>query len=125
MVRKPAAQKLLLSKSEVVEGQAQCISHGREALLRELGHDVDLAHRFVIVELQRLKVGLREASPLRPQLDGHGRAEHCESPVEPDDLLLVQPHQGAVHELAGVLDLPLQAGVALDRLHQLPQRRLG
>ena len=62
-----------------------------EAPLGELGHHVDLAHRGVVMQSERLVVGLLEPARVAIQDDGHGRAEHGESAVEPDDLLLVQP----------------------------------
>ena len=47
----------------------------------ELGHHVDLAHRRVVVQGERLEVGLPEPPALGTQDDGHGRAEDGEAAV--------------------------------------------
>ena len=68
---------------------------------RKLPHHVDLADLALIVELKRLEVGPGKAASglLLRQLDGHGLPEDRQAPMEVDDLLLVQPHQGALQQL--------------------------
>ena len=123
-IRQPPAQKVLLAKAEIVHSQPQGVSHGPEALLREFRHHVDLEHLFVVVEPEGFKVGLGEAASFRLEADGHGRPEHRQPPVQPNDLLLVEPQQGAIHQLTGTTNLAHQYHVGLDRRHQLAEGRL-
>ena len=113
----PAVQERPFLQREVVRRQTQCVPHGGEAALGELHHHVNLQNLPLIVEGQGFEVRVGEAAPLPLlQADGHGGAEHGETLVEPDDLLLVQPQKSAVHELVGMPDLALQDDVGLDCL---------
>ena len=113
----PAVQERLFLQREVVRRQTQRVSHGGEAALGELHHHVDLQNLPLVVERQGFEVRVGEAAPLPLlQADGHGGAEHGETLVEANDLLLVQPQKRTVYQLVGVPDLALQDQVGLDRL---------
>ena len=87
-------------------------------------HDVDLPHLVFVVDLKRPEVGVLETAPILDQADGHGRAEYGQTLVESDDLLLVQPQQGAVQELVRVLDPVRQLQVGSDGIQQVAERGL-
>ena len=66
----------------------------------ELHHHVDLQHLTFVVEPEWFEVGVGEAASLLllREADGHGRTEYRQTLVEADDLLLVQPQEGAVQQ---------------------------
>ena len=107
---KPEAKEVLLLQTEVVHGELQRVGHLVESPPRELHHHMDLAHLPLVVELEGLEVGGGEAAPrlVVSQPKGHGRAEHGETLVETDDLLLVQPEQGPLEKLLRILDPALE-----------------
>ena len=124
-IRQPAAQEVLLARTEIIHRKAQRVRHGVEAPLCELRHHVDLQHLVFVMELERREVGVDEAAPILAQVDGHGGPEHRQPLVEADDLLLVQPQQGAVQEPLGILDPGLQLQVGTECVQQLAECGLG
>ena len=91
-------QKVLFGECEIVQSQEEGVSHGPKALLHVFRITWICRTLFVVMELEGCKVGLGKASPFRPEAYGHGWAEDCQTLVQPDDLLLVQPQQGTVHQ---------------------------
>ena len=122
----PAGEEIHLVHAEIVHRQAQRVAHLSEAALGKFRHHMDLQDLPLVVKVEGREVGPGEtASFLLPQADRHGRAKDCEAPVESDDLLLVQPQQGAVQQLDRVLDLAHQNQVGFDCLGQLADGGLG
>ena len=87
----PAAQELLLLEGKVVHRQPGRLGDGLQPALRELHHHVDLQDLSLVVKRQGLEVGVGEAPPVSLQTDPHGRAEHRQTFVEPDNVEFMQP----------------------------------
>ena len=121
----PALQKFLLFHGEVIHGQPQRLADRLQAALGELHHDVNLQHLSLVVQGQRLEVGVDEAAPLLRQPDGHGWAKNRQTAVQADDLQVVQPQQGVVQEFGGVPDPVVDEHVALERLEEAAHGGLG
>ena len=90
-IGQPAAQELLSTQTEIVHCHPQSFGHGPETPLYVFRHNVNLEDLLVIVQLEGCKVGLHKAASFRHQSDGHGRAKHSQSLVQPDHFLLMQP----------------------------------
>jgi hypothetical protein len=114
-VGQPALHEGVARQAEIVERQAQGIGHRLQAALHVLGHDVNLHHLFVVMQLQRREVGLAELPlPVGVEADGHRRAENRQPLVEADHFLFVQPEQRAVEQPRGLPDLRLEQQVGFD-----------
>ena len=95
-VGQPFLEEVLLLHAEVVHGEPYGVGGGLQAAAGVLRHYVDLDSLGVVVVLQGLVVGVGEMAAFLLQPDGHGRGEDAEAPVEPDDLLVVQPEHRVV-----------------------------
>ena len=72
------------------------------------------------MQLHRGEIGLSEfLLPVRFEANGHRRTENGQPFVQADDLLLVQPQQGAIKQLGRdlLLDLEQQIGFQLSLIH--------
>ena len=118
-------QEVFLLQAEIVHRQTVCFSRVLQAELRILGHDVNLSHLILVMKFERLEVRGAEVAPLSAQADGHGRAEHCQSLVQANDLLFVQPEQGAVEQLVVIFHAGFQLQVGADRLQEFSERGFG
>ena len=94
----PALQKARFRQPEIIQRQLQSLRKGDERAPRILGHDVDLEPLGIVVQFQRLEVGLGEIATLGDEFERHGRTENRQTLAEPQDLLFMQPQQGAVEQ---------------------------
>ena len=102
----------------------QGVGHADDAALGVFGHDVDLPGQLVVVQLQRQVVAFLELQlPVAFQVQGHRRAENGQPLVQAQDVLFVQPEQGAVDEFVDVPGFGGEQGVAGDAGGQFAQRR--
>lgn len=63
---------------------------------------MDLEPLGIVVQFQRLEVGLGETAALGDELERHGRTEDRQTLAEPQDLLLMQPQQGPIEQLGQI-----------------------
>lgn len=95
-IRQPTLKETFLIEAEVIHGQSQRFGHVLKPALGEFSHHVDLTYLSFVVKIERFKVYLRKTSSVFCQFDGHGGTEYREALVKANDLLLMQPEEGAV-----------------------------
>ena len=119
----PALAEDIARQAEVIHRQLQRIGHPFDAALGILGHDVNLPGQLVVMQLQRLVIAFLELQlPVAFQLQGHRRAEDGQPLVQAQDVLFVQPEQGAVDQFVDVPVFGGEQGIAGDAGGELAQR---
>ena len=91
-------QEARFRQPEIIQRQLQGLRQGDEGAPRILGHDVDLEPLGIVVQFQRLEVDLGEIATVGDEFERHGRAEDRQALAEPQDLLFMQPQQGAIEQ---------------------------
>ena len=111
---------------EIGQDQLQPFLDRLQAAPRVFDHHVDLQDLFLVVLVQRDKVALGIAAALGVglQADGHRLAKHRQPVLQDDHLLFVQVHQAALDGGQRVFDLIPQRQIRLDGTRQVLQGEL-